>query len=251
MITAIIIDDELNAREFLRKLILRYFSEKIVILTTCQSVEEGVNAIKLYEPELVFLDIQMPNENGFELFKHFSAPIFSVIFTTAHKNFAIDAIRHSALDYLLKPINYIDLLSAIKRLETKKSTLQQKTKIELLLDNISVAHNTFNKVALPTQQGYDLIKLNNIVYCQSESNYCKITCIDGKQILMAKTLKFVEELLGNQLFVRIHKSYLVNLNYVIKFDKVDDLKVTLANGEQLPVSIRKKEHFINAILQKK
>jgi len=251
MITAIIIDDELNAREFLRKLILRYFSEKIVILTTCQSVEEGVKAINLYEPELIFLDIQMPNENGFELFKHFKSPNFNVIFTTAHKNFAIDAIRHSALDYLLKPINYIDVLSAIKRLETKNNFISQKSKIELLLENMNIDQGSFNKIALPTQQGYDLIQLNNIVYCQSESNYCKVFCMDGSEVLMAKTLKFVEELLGNKLFVRIHKSYLVNLNYVTKFDKVDDLKVTLTNGEQLPVSVRKKEQFINAILQKK
>jgi two-component system LytT family response regulator len=250
MISAIIIDDELNAREFLMKLLARYFAKKIVVVATCDSVKDGVEAIKIYNPEMVFLDIQMPNEKGFELFKYFNPDKFEVIFTTAYDKYAINAIRHSALDYLLKPINYIDLLSSIKRFEKRKNDLNQKAKIELLLENMDTNNSSFNKIALPTQNGFELIKLNNIIYCTSDSNYCKIVCNNNKEILVSKTLKYVEELIVNELFVRIHKSFLVNLNYVVKFDKGDELKVTLANGEQLPVSVRKKEHFLNAILHK-
>ena len=250
MITAIIIDDELKARDFLYKLLARYFENKIIVLEKCDSVKTGVDAIKSHNPDLVFLDIQMPNEYGFELFKYFENINFEVIFTTAYKNYAIDAIRHSALDYLLKPINYIDLLSAIKRFEAHRDTLKRQERISLLLENLSSDNSSFNKIALPTQNGYELQKLNNIMYCQSDSNYCKIICIDGKEFLLAKTLKYVEELLASELFLRIHKSFLVNLNYVAKFDKVNDLIVTLTNGEQLPVSIRKKEQFLNAILKK-
>jgi len=251
MITAIIIDDEQNAREFLKKLLIRYFSKKIMVLETCDSVSKGVEAINSCKPELVFLDIQMPIENGFELFKYFEKVNFEVIFTTAYKDYAIDAIRHSALDYLLKPINYIDLLSTIKKYEKNKESKSQQERISMLLENINFENNSYNKIALPTQNGYELVKLNNIIYCQSESNYCKIFCINGEEILLAKTLKYVEELLNSDLFIRIHKSYLVNLNYVVKFDRSDELKVTLTNRNQLPVSIRKKEQFLNAILQKK
>jgi len=251
MITAIIIDDEQNAREFLYKLINRFFLKKIVVLETCDSVSTGVQAINRHNPDLVFLDIQMPNENGFGLFKHFDKVNFEVIFTTAYKDYAIDAIRHSALDYLLKPINYIDLLSTIKRFEQSKNPMSQQEKISMLLENLSSDNNSFNKIALPTQNGYELIKLNSILYCQSDSNYCKIVCLDKSSFLIAKTLKYVEKLLKSDLFIRIHKSYLVNLNYVVKYEKGDELKVTLTNNEQLPVSIRKKEQFLNAILQKK
>jgi two-component system LytT family response regulator len=251
MITAIIIDDELNAREFLQKLLIRYFPKKVIVLEICDSVITGVQSIKQLKPDLVFLDIQMPNENGFGLFKYFDKVNFEVIFTTAYKDYAIDAIRHSALDYLLKPINYVDLLSTIKRFEESKNSLSQQQKISLLLENINTDNNSFNKIALPTQNGYELVKLNSIIYCQSDSNYCKVVCIDGTEFLLAKTLKYVEELIKSDLFIRIHKSYLVNLNYIVKFDKGDELKITLTNGEQLPISVRKKEQFLNAILQKK
>lgn len=251
MINCIIIDDELNARNYLQKLINRHFSKKIIILDVCDSVQAGVKAINTHNPDIVFLDIQMPNENGFELFKYFDSVNFEVIYTTAHKDYAIDAIRYSALDYLLKPINFIDLLSAIKRFEQQKSEFIQHEKISLILENLSVDDKEFNKVALPTQYGYKLIKLNSILYCQSDSNYCKVYCIDGQEILLSKSLKYVEEKLANDLFFRTHKSFLVNLNYIIKYDKGDDLKITLTNGVELPVSVRKKEQFLNAILQHK
>lgn len=251
MITAIIIDDEKNAREFLNKLINRYFEKTIFVLQKCDSVKTGVDAIKHHNPDIVFLDIQMPEENGFELFKYFDNINFEIIFTTAYKDYAIDAIRHSALDYLLKPINYIDLVSSIKRFETQRDTFNRQEKISMLLENLSSDNNSFNKIALPTQSGYELLKLNSILYCQSDNNYCKVICVDGKEFLLSKTLKYVEELLASKLFLRIHKSFLVNLNYIKKFDKIDDLKVTLTSGVQLPVSIRKKEHFLNAILNKK
>lgn len=251
MITAIIIDDEQNAREFLQKLLIRYFPKKIAVLEICDSVSTGIEAINRLQPSLVFLDIQMPGESGFELFKHFNKINFDVIFTTAHKDYAIDAIKHAAFDYLLKPINYIDLLSTIKRFEENDKIQLQNERISELLENISSDNSSFNKVALPTHNGYELVKLNTIIYCQSESNYCKIICTDGKELLMAKTLKFVEELLDSDLFIRIHKSYLVNLNCIVKYDKGDELLVTLNNGLKLPVSIRKKEQFLNAILHKK
>jgi two-component system, LytTR family, response regulator len=251
MIKTIIIDDEYNAREFLEKLLSRYFANKFIVVDKCESVDQAVLAIEKHNPDLVFLDVQMPNKNGFELFKEIKNIDFEVIFTTAHSEFAIDAIRCSALDYLLKPINYIDLMSTIKNYDAKQNKSSQINKLQLLLENIDSGNSEFNKIALPTETGFELIKPNSIIYCGADSNYCKLYLSDGKIITVAKTLKYIEELLPKAIFSRIHKTYLVNLNYVIRFNKTNELLVELSNGQKLPVSIRKKEEFIHAIIQKK
>jgi two-component system LytT family response regulator len=251
MIKTIIVDDEINAREFLEKLLNRYFPDKFLVLALCESVDEAIHAIEKFNPELVFLDVQMPNKNGFQLFKELNKINFEVIFTTAHSEFAIDAIKCSALDYLLKPINYIDLLETVKKYESKLHKASQQEKLMLLIENLDTGNSAFNKIALPTETGFELVKTNAILYCEADSNYCKIVCLDGKKIVLSKTLKFIEELLPTSTFQRIHKSYLVNLNYVTRFNKTNELLVELSNGQTLPVSIRKKEDFINAIIQKK
>lgn len=251
MIKTIIVDDEFNASEFLEKLLLRYFPDKFLVLEKCESVDDAILAIEKFNPELVFLDVQMPNKNGFQLLKELKTINFEVIFTTAHSEFAIDAIKCSALDYLLKPINYIDLLETVKKYDDKQNNASQQERLLLLIENIDIGNSQYNKIALPTETGFELIKTNSILYCEADSNYCKIVCLDGKKIVLSKTLKFIEELLPTAIFQRIHKSYLVNLNYVTRFNKTNDLLVELANGESLPVSIRKKEDFINAIIKKK
>ena len=251
MIKTIIVDDEYNAREFLEKLLTRYFPNKFLILDKCENVDDAIIAIEKYNPELVFLDIQMPNKNGFELFKELNKIKFEVIFTTAHLEFAIDAIKCSALDYLLKPINYIDLLQTIKKYDEKQNKASQEEKLRLLLENIDTGSSEYNRIALPTENGFELLKTNAILYCEADSNYCKVVCLDGRNIVLSKTLKYIEEMLPTSIFQRIHKSYLVNLNYVTRFTKTNELLVELSNGATLPVSVRKKEEFINAIIQKK
>lgn len=250
MIKTIIIDDEYNSREFLEKLLNRYFPNKFLIIAKCESIDEAVLAIESGEPKLVFLDVQMPNKNGFELFKIINNITFEVVFTTAHSEFAIDAIKCSALDYLLKPINYIDLLETIKKIDSKLNKALQQDKLMLLLENLDHGSDEFRKVAIPTDAGFEFIKMNTILYCKADSNYCQIVCAGDKKITLSKTLKYVEELLPKSIFIRIHKSYLVNLNYVSRFNKTNELNLELVNGERLPVSVRKKEEFINAISKK-
>lgn len=251
MIKTLIVDDEFNAREFLEKLLVRYFPDKFIVLAKCESVDEAKLAIEKFSPELVFLDIQMPNKNGFQLLKEVEAINFDVIFTTAYSDFAIEAIRCSALDYLLKPINYIDLKTTVKKYEEKLNKASQQKKMLLLIENLDTGGSQFNKIALPVESGFEMVKINSILYCEADSNYCKVVCLDGKKIILSKTLKYIEELLPETIFHRIHKSYLVNLNYINRFDKTNDLIVELSNGQILPVSVRKKEDFINAIIQKK
>jgi len=247
MITCIIIDDEKPAREFLEKLINQYFSTKIIVLDTADSVEKGVELINKLHPELIFLDIEMKGEDGFQLFKYFDNVFFDIIFTTAHKNYAIEAIKHSAIDYLLKPISYIDLNDAIKRLERKQTAATNQQRITALLENLNTDTTQFNKIALPTNSGYELEKISNILYCEGMDNYSKIITLQGREIILTKTLKYLEETLPNTIFFRIHKSTLVNLNYVQSYNRTDGYTVTLTNGKKLDVSVRKSEQFVNFI----
>ena len=251
MIKTIIIDDEYNAREFLEQLLIRYFPDKFLVLAKCESADEALNAIENFNPELVFLDIQMPNKNGFDLIKSLKPINFEVIFTTAHSEFGIDAVKSSALDYLLKPIGYIDLLEAVKKYEAKQHKASQQDRLMLLIENIDFGSSEYHKIAFQTETGFEFVKVNSILYCEAESNYTKVVFLDGKKITLTKTLKLVEEILPKDIFKRIHRGYLVNINYVNRFNKTNDYFVELTNGESLPVSVRKKDDFINDIIKKK
>ena len=251
MITCIIIDDEKPAREFLTKLIKQYFDKKLIVLDSVESVEKGVEAINKLHPELIFLDIEMKGEDGFQLFKYFDNVFFDIIFTTAHKDYAINAIKHAALDYLLKPINFVDLNEAIKRLERKHTAATNQYRINALLDNLNTDSAQFNKIAIPTQTGYELEKISNIIYCEGLDNYAKIITLQGKEIVITKTLKYLEETLPSSVFVRIHKSTLINLNYVANYNRVDGYSVTMTNGKKLDVSYRKNEYLVNTIFKGK
>lgn len=251
MIKTIIVDDEHHASEFLEKMLKRYFPNKFIICKTNENIDDAVKAIEIYQPELVFLDIQMPNKNGFELFKEIKDINFQVIFTTAHSEFAIDAIKMSALDYLLKPINYIDLLGAINRYEIKTKEENQKNQLNVLIENIDSGETAHKKIAIATETGFEFVKFNTIIYLEAQSNYTKFYLSNNLTIITSKTLKHFEELLPSDLFFRTHKSYLVNMNFIKRFSKVDELLIELIMGQKLPVSVRKKEEFINAIIQKK
>lgn len=248
MIKVVIIDDELIAREALEKILNHCFPNKFNVVAKCDSVDAGVTAINLYDPELVFLDIQMPVKDGFQLIKQFEVVNFEIIFVTAFDQFSLKAIRQSAVDYLEKPVSIPDLISAIKRFESRNSDHFAQKKLNLLLENLTIDEHT-KKIALPTMEGFEFVNTNQILYCQAEGNYCVLHKIDGRTITVSKTLKYVEELLPLNSFQRIHKTFVVNLNYVVKYLK-GTKEVELTNGERLQVSHRKVDEFIDAILQK-
>ncbi len=250
MIKTIIIDDEYNASEFLEKMLKRYFPNKFHICKTCENIDDAVIAIEEHQPDLIFLDIQMPNKNGFELFKEIKEINFEVIFTTAHSEYAIDAIKRSALDYLLKPINYIDLLGAVNRFEQKNKKENQETQLSILIENIDSGDTSHKKIAIATETGFEFVKFNSIIYLEAQNNYTKFYLTNGANITTSKTLKHFEEILPSELFFRIHKSYLVNMNFVKRFTKGDEQFVELITGQKLPVSIRKKDEFISVITKK-
>lgn len=250
MIKTLIIDDEHNASEFLEKMLKRYFPNKFHICQTCDNIDDAVILIEQCQPELVFLDIQMPQKNGFELFKLVKDINFEVIFTTAHSEYAIEAIKRSALDYLLKPINQIDLLGAINRFEQKNNKTKQEKRLDLLIENLDSGETAHKKIAISTESGYEFIKYNTIIYLEAQSNYTKFYLTNNSSLTTSKTLKYFEEILPSSLFFRVHKSYLVNLNFIKRFTKGDEQIIELITGHKLPVSIRKKDEFINTFTNK-
>lgn len=247
MIKAIIIDDELHAREFLERILERYFSDKILLFATCKNIKEGIENIEKFSPDLVFLDINMQNESGFDLLKELPKIDFEIIFTTAHAEFAIDAIKWSALDYLLKPINHLELATTIKKFEKKWQNKIELDKFRLLLENITTDNASNSKIAFPIENGFKVVKINSILYCQSDINYTKVFLIDGSHFILSKTLKIIEDLLPNSIFLRVHKSFLVNFNYVIYFNRSLDAYIELSNHIKIPVSTRRKEDVIQKL----
>lgn len=246
--TAIIIDDEKEPRAALQKIICKYFTDKIRIVQSVESVKEGVDAIKIFNPDIVFLDIEMPEENGFALFNYFDGEVdFEVIFTTAYQKFAINAIKCSALDYLLKPISHIELKEVIERLEKKKAKEKLKFKLETLITNIQSGDNVIKKVALPTSTGFEYVKVGNIVYCQADDTYTIVYSNRGEKFVVSKPLKKIEELLPKPLFHRIHKSYLVSINFIRSYSKSGGHTIILENNQELPVAQSRSKELIERL----
>ncbi len=245
MIRAIIIDDEPQNASMLKKDIIQNCNI-VEVLDECHSAKEGILAIKRLKPDLIFLDIEMPWMNGFEMLELLDEINFSIIFTTAHDQFAAKAFRLSAVDYLLKPIDDADLREAVKKAELKMNQQQGNIHIENLLRNIKQP-SAQQKIALPFKEGYEFVEVSHIIYCQAEGAYTKVYLDNKKYILVSKTLGDIEELLPPDLFIRIHHSTVVNLGFITHLVRTDGGYVKLQTGEQLVVSKSKKEAVLERL----
>ena len=239
MLRSILIDDEPQNAVILKK-DLEMHCPVVEVIAVCHSAKEGIMSIKKEKPDLVFLDIEMPWMNGFEMLEVLDEINFSIIFTTAHDQFAAKAFRISAVDYLLKPIDAADLKEAVRKAQEKIEKQHDNIHIENLLRNIKQPSSQ-QKIALPYRDGYEFVEVSHIIYCQAEGAYTKVFLDNKKYILVSKTLGDIEELLPADLFQRIHHSTVVNLNYVTHFVRTDGGYVKLQTGEQLTVSKSKKE----------
>ena len=245
MIRAILIDDERDALEMLEWQLQNY-CPGVEIVAICNSVASATDAIKLYAPDLLFLDIEMPKKNGFELLESFPEPTFNVIFTTAYDQFAIKAFKYAAFDFLLKPIDADDLKETLSRY-TKKKPLPERSQIELLLQQLQPKKET--KIPLPTQDGILFVDAQNIVHCESSSNYCRIHFTNHTKLLIAKTLKEVEELLKDFRFYRVHHSHLINMQHIARYVKADGGYIEMSDGSNVAISRQKKDEFIGLLLK--
>jgi two-component system LytT family response regulator len=243
--TALIIDDERKGREVLINLLAEYCPH-IVITGEAGDVEAAFSLINDKHPDVVFLDIQMPGGSGFNLLEKFEQIKFQIIFTTSFDQYAIKAIRMSALDYLLKPINIDELVAAVGKL----GIVDQN--IETLNDQLNIIRlkqqnqGKMEKLALPTQQGFHFLNIGDIEYCEASSNYTYIHLKNKNSILASRTLKDFNELLEDEGFCRIHQSYLINMKYIKKYLKSSS-SVLMENGKELSVSVRKKDEFMEKL----
>jgi two-component system LytT family response regulator len=244
MLQALIVDDEFKSRENLKNLLTDY-CENVEVVGQAKNVKEGIDLIDYLTPDLVFLDVQMQDETGFDLLNHYAKHDFGVIFTTAYSEYAIKALRFAAIDYLLKPIDIEELQEAVKKAESRISDEKNfNYKLDILLQNLKPDNKSNFKIALPTINGLVFIKVSDILYCVGENNYTVIHAPNGKKYMVSKTLKEYEELLSDHNFFRIHKSYLVNLNEVKEYVKGEGGYVVMNDQKMLHVSKRKKESFL-------
>ena len=245
----LIVDDEKNAREFLQKLIVRHFSNTCGCIDTAQDVQSAKDCLVDKRYDIVFLDIQLGKENGFDLLKQFAKRNFEVVFTTAHKEYALNAIKESAFDYILKPINYIDILAVFKKIEQQKVKDGLLERLYLLNTKLSPLSHEYTKIAFPTRDGMKLVHMADIMYCSASGSYSEVYLSDNSKITISKPLKYFEDVLPEKLFFRCHKSYFINLNYADSYNDANK-HIILTKGIEIPVSIRKKEAFIHAIARK-
>jgi len=245
MIKAIIIDDEANNQELISNLLSSY-AENIQVVKTANSVETAYQAINDYQPDLIFLDIQMPDGTGFDLLKKFDKINFKVIFVTAHQEYAIEAFKYSALDYLLKPLSPANLIAAVKKVEESFNSEELNLKLKTLLSNISEPFKNKKKIVLKTMERIYSVDINDIMRFESDGGYTKVYLVDGKRIMVSKTMKEFEDLLLEANFLRVHNSHIVNMNHLFCFEKTEG-HVVMKDDSIVPVSNRKKEQLLELL----
>lgn len=243
MIKAIIIDDEPNCITALQNDI-KMFCPEVTVTAGCHSAKEGLLCIKRDHPDLIFLDVEMPWMNGFEMLEILDKEInFQIIFTTAYDQFAAKAFRVSAVDYLLKPIDSNDLINAISKV---KKALQDKEgyhKISNLLQNTKAPAEQ-QRIAIPNREGYDFVPVNEIIYCKANGAYTDIILLNKKKLLLSKSLGETEELLPAEIFERIHHSLIVNAQHVTQYKKTSGSSIIMNNGDELNVAKSKKDQLL-------
>ncbi|HOY47973.1 MAG TPA: LytTR family DNA-binding domain-containing protein [Flavobacteriales bacterium] len=244
MIKAILIDDERPSREALQNKIVMHCQD-VDLVCMCNSAQEGLDAIIKYNPDLVFLDIEMPLMNGFSFLEQVIDRSFQVIFTTAYDHYAIQAIRFSAIDYLVKPIDVDDLKAAVERVKSSLANQSQDKRLEFLLKNLQQGQ-TPKTLAITTGQGLLFLNFSDITYLAADGNYTYIHTLNQK-ILSSKTLREFEDILPSQLFFRIHHSYIIHLEHLKEYHRGEGGEVVMRDGNHLPVARRRKDELLETI----
>lgn len=243
MIRAVIIDDEDASRLTLNGLLARYVPD-VKVIAEGVDVESGLAVIKQHTPDLVFLDIQMPDGSGFRLLEMLGDIDFNVIFTTAFDQYAIKAIKFSALDYLLKPVVPEDLVKAVEKHRERISNPDLGKNFKALMENLTPEPK---KIVLHTFEGMHVVDTSDIIRCQSDDCYTNFFLQGGKRIIVSKTLKEIEEQLSGKDFIRPHKSHLINIEYIRTVVRNDGGYIIMKDGSEIPISRRKKESVMDVI----
>ena len=249
MISSIIIDDEQNSVDVLEKLINRFFRDQVEVVSEFNNLNDAVQYLNANTVDLVFLDMKLDFNSGLDLLYQFKDnKSFEVICVTAYKEYAIEALRCSAFDYLLKPVNYVELISAVKRLQAKHNQ-NSFEKSDVVDENNTTPKKRRDSIAFPSKNGFKVEKLSSIIYCEAKGNYAQVHLYPKSQILISKTLKKLVDMIDHPDFFRIHKSYYINMNYIVSYNRSENI-LELKNGMYLPVSVRKNESFVKKLVSR-
>lgn len=241
---AIIIDDELVCRDAIR-IIVDEYCKNVEIVSDAESVSDAVEKIKTHKPDFIFLDIEIKEGTGFDVLSQLNTQEIQVIFVTGFNHFAIKAFKFSALDYILKPINSIELIQAINKVVQNKTNNTFKEQLEIMQFN---NHSTKKKIAIPTHEGLSMIWINEIVRCEADNSYTSIFCTNGKRFVVSRSIKDYEELFSDFKFLRVHQSHLINLEYVCNVLKEDGGTLIMEDQSKIPIARRRKEKLMNLLL---
>ncbi len=240
---AIVIDDEPNARQVVKN-ILEQYCKTVEVVGEAENVKSGIAAINKFQPDIVFLDIRMPDGTGFDILKNIKILDFHFVFITAYEEYAIKAIKQSALDYIVKPINVNELIAAVEKAELNKPREKDMhNQLKVFSENQN-ARNNDKTIVLNTQESIYYVKVGSIASCTADKNYTEVNLKDGKKLVISKTLKDVEEMLSGFGFFRSHQSHLINVNYISHYEKGLGGTIIMQDGSRIPVSSRRKEFFI-------
>ncbi len=245
VLRTIIIDDEAHVRESLADMLKRHCPNAKVV-ARAEGVKSGLKAIQTHHPDLVLLDIKMKDGTGFDLLEQIENIDFKIIFITAYDQYAIKAFKFSALDYLLKPVESVDLKEAIDKAD-KISQQEVNTQLTTLANNLQTDDQSKKKIILKTFDNIHLVKVRDIVYAESDGRYSTIYLASGENIIVSNTLKHYHEMLGDFGFYRVHKSYLINLEHIRRFEKAEGGYVILETEAKVPVASRKREELLELL----
>ncbi|MCI4667138.1 MAG: LytTR family DNA-binding domain-containing protein [Bacteroidia bacterium] len=246
MIKALLVEDEKNSQELISGLINEY-CEGVEVAGIAGSVAEALKKIEELQPELLFLDIELPDGDGFQVLEKTAIKDFEVIFITAYDQYATKAFKFSATDYLLKPVDIDELQEAVKRVLDKRASTpkeEQQARLEALIANLKHLQQPLKRIVLPTSNGFTVVNPDDIIRCESDRNYTFIFLKDGRKILVSRTIKEYDEMLSDYNFFRIHQSHLINLGYLKNYTRGRGGYVELTDGSVLDVSARRKSEFL-------
>jgi two-component system LytT family response regulator len=240
----LIIDDEKRTRDLIAKMI-ETFGFDLTVISEGETMDTAIKAIQNHQPDILFIDIQMPDGTGFDVLKQLENISFEVIFITAHEEFAIQAIKFSALDYLLKPVDPLELKEAVEKAIKAVNTKKIDTQIDALQNNI--LPNQKKRLVLKTHESVFIVELHDIIRCEADKNYTSFILNGGKKIIVSKTLKDYETLLVGHNFMRVQQSHLINIDFIERYDKANGGFVIMKDGSEVPLSSAKREAFFNIL----
>ncbi len=246
MIKAIIIEDEQKSRELLAMLVEKNCPQ-LQLVAVAKNVKEGVEMINTLNPDLVFLDISMPDGTGFDLLEQVAGKKFEIIFSTATDKHALKAIKYSACDYLLKPIDIDELKTAVDKVALKRNATPSMDNLQFLIQQFKKADDNYQKITLPTGNAYEIVAIKDIIRCEADASYTHFFLVGGKKLMVSASLKHYEDLLPENDFIRVHHQHLINMSHVSRFLKQDGGYAVMSDGTKIEISRRKKDAFMERL----